>query len=255
MLAQGPQGRVDAPQEPDPPPLGRWHQFYAWEAINCPELFPERELRGLIADRITPPDMGLDSRALVKEVGRKMVRMVGRLEPVARVACGEPAGVPGVDEYFLPRRSGKALGRLLGRGNPPDFDSVLGRVGVEALWFRVLDLSRDFDEGVLQRMGAFRSAWRRHALFLFTWVCVYYCNRARRYEVQNIARHRGDKTVSRAGIEYKLCRLLRPPTQEELDAMGPVELAQTLRGPVCGRWTSVLALSGLGAFDFSQDDQ
>jgi hypothetical protein len=210
----------------------QWHRFYVWEAVNCTALFPERTLRGLIAERLQPTNMRLPSRQLVRKVGRSMMTMLeNKLFFVAMVVMGLAVG-PGVDEYFLPVRSLRSVEALLRRGAEPDLDSFVALVGVEALWFRVVDLSQDFGDPLLRRLKAFRSAWRQ-------------------YEVQNIARRRGEKSVRSAGVEYKLARLLDPPRQAQLDAMDPQQLQATLKGPVCGRWASVLALRELGAFDFA----
>ena len=142
---------------------------------------------------------------------------------------------PGVDQYFLPVANVNQVCAILGRAPQNDLDSCLRLVGIDALWYRVVDLSRDFDEAILKRLKAFRSAWRK-------------------YEVQNVARHQGDKSTRRAAVECRLCRLLDPPTQREVDQSTPAQLAETLAGDECGRWTSVLALRGLGAFDFDEED-
>ena len=217
----------------NPPP--RWHTFYFGEAIHCPEIFPRDQARTLIADYITPNNMDMPSRDLILKVGRRMVKVISqRLSLLAPVVCNQAD--PDADSYFLPARNLNEVCNLLGKGAKNDFDSFLRQVGIEPLWFRVLDLSRDFDEAILKRLRAFRAAWRR-------------------YEIQNIARHEGDKTTRRATIEYGLCRLLYPPTQAQVEGMSAAQLADTLTEKECGRWTSALALRGLGAFDFDEEDE
>ena len=110
-------------------------------------------------------------------------------------------------------------------------------VGIDALLFRVIDVSRDFHAPVRRRLLAFRDAWRRA-------------------EVQNVARNSGvaGASPSTASVPYTLCKLLSPPSLEEWADMTAPEAQETLAGPRCSPWACVLALEQLGAFDPGDSD-
>ena len=108
------------------------------------------------------------------------------------------------------------------------------KVGIECMFTRVIQLSRDLDAITLKRMRQFRDAWRRA-------------------EIQNIARFTHSDHAG-AAILYTLCRLLTPPSVAGLEAMPPEEVQLTLRGKRCSPWASALALHDLGAFDLDRDE-
>ena len=124
------------------------------------------------------------------------------------------------------------------RGVMPDFDSFAAQVGIDAMMFRVIDLSRDFDNEVRKKLISFRSAWRRA-------------------EVQNIARLSGSRGTSlgAAAVVYRLCKLLNQPRLDEWAAMSAVEARLTLLGQQCSPWAAVLALHETGAFDTSTREE
>lgn len=120
----------------------------------------------------------------------------------------------------------------------PDFDSFAAQVGIDAMMFRVLDLSRDFDGSIRKKLLSFRAAWRRA-------------------EIQNIARLSGrpGAATDAAGVVYRLCKLRDPPSLEDWAAMSPVEARLALQGRQCSPWAAVLALSRIGAFDTGEDEE
>ena len=108
------------------------------------------------------------------------------------------------------------------------------QIGVDAMMFRVIAMSRDLDTLILRRIRQLRAAWRRA-------------------EVDNIEaklRHKVDNEYS-APLMYALCKLLDPPTPDKLAQMHPMEIKQVLAGPRCSQWACILALHELGAFDAS----
>lgn len=119
----------------------------------------------------------------------------------------------------------------------PDFDSFAAQVGIDAMMFRVIDLSRDFDDEVRKKLLSFRSAWRKA-------------------EVQNIARLSGTPGTSlgAAAVVYRLCKLLNPPSLSEWAAMSAVEARLTLLGRQCSPWAAALALHQVGAFNTDQPE-
>ena len=114
----------------------------------------------------------------------------------------------------------------------PDFDSFVANVGIDAMMFRVIALCRDMDDPILRMLRSFRAEWRRA-------------------EEQNIARNfRCD--LDSARTIYRLCRLLKPPADWVL--LSDEEAAETLNGPLCSPFASVLALHEVEAFDSSLKD-
>lgn len=111
-------------------------------------------------------------------------------------------------------------------------------MGIDALLFRVVDLSRNFDPAVRKRLLAFRAAWRKA-------------------EIQNVARNSGVPGASpgSAAVPYALCKLLHPPSLEDWADMTGPEAQEALAGPRCSPWACVLALEQLGAFDPGDEEE
>ena len=114
----------------------------------------------------------------------------------------------------------------------PDFDSFASEVGIDAMMFRVIMLSRDLDDSLLRMLRSFRREWRTA-------------------EEQNIARNQG-YSMDSARTMYRLCKLEDPPANWA--DLSDKEAAEALNGPLCNPFASVLALHKLGAFDSSLAD-
>lgn len=230
-----------------------WHRFYMWDACNCEELFPRDQADAtgrLIADKISPHDMYAPSRQLVTQVARNMATILRDTIWKLGVHLSGRKSLA-LTRFFVPRRNLRSLislierrvaflfrfisihfTRIPSRGVSPDFDSFAVNVGIDALLFRIVDLSRNFESSVRRRLLSFRDAWRRA-------------------EIQNVARNTGVVVASpsAAAVPYALCKLLSPPSLEDWADMTALEAQETLAGPRCSPWASVLALEQLGAFD------
>jgi hypothetical protein len=105
-------------------------------------------------------------------------------------------------------------------------------VGIDAMMARVIALGRDWDDSIRRQLLGFLAAWRRA-------------------EIQNVARAvgKGEGALGAAGVLYRLCKLLKPPTLDEWGLMTGVDARLALLGPQCSPWAAALALHMLGAFD------
>jgi hypothetical protein len=94
----------------------QWHQKYFWDAINCPGLFPEPLISGLLGATVctttTQP-----SRGLVENVCNSLMDMYNhRLDPLIRFVTNQQAGLPrSVSGYFLPLPAMRELRTRSGR--------------------------------------------------------------------------------------------------------------------------------------------
>jgi hypothetical protein len=192
--------------------------------------------RRLFADIICP-NAGVvqPSRVLLVMVCRRMVRaMTHYVEPIARW-LHDPTDihVPSIPRFFARRNNLNVLENISNTAPLSDFDASLTALGVDAMMTRVFMLCRDFPEEVYVAIKDFIKKWRS-------------------LEVDNITRNKLVQFVLPPSDMYVLAKLLNPPTLAQARGASHKEFARMCQGPRCSAWTSVIALSEMGAFYMGQ---
>lgn len=167
----------------------QFHQKYAWDAVNCPEIFAKNELtlgQRVLRDPVAP------SRALITRICANLQELYDVMNPLLRYVAGRPAGVPRkirlyfvdpriVRDHLVPRSSVNV--RL------DDFDSALQQFGINALFFRTMQLCGGYPKYLRNQLADFRTTMQ--------W-----------QEIDNVRRGAGGMDKRAAHATYTLCTLL-----------------------------------------------
>jgi hypothetical protein len=201
-----------------------WHRYYFSDASNCKKLFPDQAEQALMTFHITPGDpQGLSSKDLIEKVSDNIMELfTTKILKLGMLLVGKNLTI-GI--FFPPVRYIQELKEIESKGMMRDFDSFVEHIGIDCMLKRTLDLGRDLDEPVVDKLKSFR----------LTWIG---------FEIDNVAANNGfDKR--QATIYYNLCKLLKIPDK------APDTWEQYLKlmeGPRCSPWACAIALNRLGAF-------
>jgi hypothetical protein len=235
----------------------QWHQKYFADARNCKALFRPNERRSTIGE-LAFSTSNQNSKALVEQICRRLVNFYTRklrnlVLFVANVTANLP---PEITDYFLPLSALRVLRTKAGEVSgfcfyffltvvpdrlaflqtvKNDFQSALGKFGISALLFRVIDLCAGYPASFFDQLLSFRSSWQWR-------------------EIERVRlTHQGYSSRSAYRLYY-LCTLLHPPDEAETPLIKELEDVVFQIRDYCSPWTSVLALDAIGAFRYQAVD-
>lgn len=207
-----------------------WHMIYFWDIKNCRGFFVdqlESAFGKMIVDFFDEDIYDKDSLSLVIYVHDTLYEIYENLiRPLNNFLNGRECGAK-IYHYFLESDNLMQIRELNNKAAGRNLDTYLKVVGVDALFFRLIDTCRDLNEEILDKLKSFRTSWQL-------------------LEVRNVSknRHMG-KERSKAEIEYYMCKVSRPPRYFPSDHD---ELEKLMRKKQCSPWVAALCLRQLGAF-------
>jgi hypothetical protein len=230
----------------------QWHQKYFTDARNCPALAIDQLTT---IGRQMSGNTDRPARVLVITICQRLVRFYeNELMPLVLHVTGhdDAHGVPReIGSYFLglpvmaalqdrSREVRELLYFALYTLNPTrlqavknDFQSAVGKFGINALLFRLIDLCQGYPPEFYNQLLSFRSSWQWR-------------------EIERVRLANKGLEAKEAYRLYFLCTLLFPPTQDL-----PKELEEELlfqNREYCSPWTSVIPLENVGAFRYQAID-
>ena len=177
----------------------QWHQKYFSDARNCPGLFSDAE-RGTITGLLVVNNTDRPAKELVEDIGRMLMRVYRtKVSKIVKFLIADLTHVPAtVSEYFVPvpvirilKNKSAAVSLVLGmhfdradclpllslcvfetilnltqwpQTVRNDFQSAVGKFGISALLFRLVDLCDDSSPAFLRELRDFRASWQRREI-------------------------------------------------------------------------------------------
>jgi hypothetical protein len=223
----------------------QWHQKYYWDAINCKKLF-RPNARTRILGQHAYGATAQSGRGLVEQICEELITLYRKtLKPLIKFISGQEGVPPEVSQYFVPpnilralqARSRQVYSIYFFRGNTfldvffsqmvsTDFQSALGKFGINALLFRIIRLCQDYPNSFRRQLLDFRVNWQ--------WL-----------EIERIQLSSKGLDALAAYRLYHLSCLLNSPNR--LPADKEAVDAVFLNTDFCSPWTSVLALDAIGS--------
>ena len=115
-----------------------------------------------------------------------------------------------------------------------DFQSAVGKFGINALLFRLIDLCQGYPAAFLSQLKDFRSSW--------LW-----------REIERVRLAHPGYEIKSAFRLYYLCSLLNPPNDDGTFLKEVEDQVFAIR-EYCSPWTSVMSLEAIGAFRYQAID-
>ena len=114
-----------------------------------------------------------------------------------------------------------------------DFQSALGKFGISALLFRVIDLCAGYPASFFNQLLSFRSSWQWR-------------------EIERIRLGHPGYTAKAAYRLYFLCNMLDAPYDDDGGDLDIFEIVD--KTSFCSPWVSVMPLDAVGAFRYQAID-
>ena len=212
-------------------PFEVWHTFYGSE---CGRF---RHKKNLMADFVLlsgPADSQVYRSLDILQ--SKMMNLVElEFDNIAKFLDDAGSAPLEYGSYFLAYGDIPKLQKLSLKGVVGNFDSYLARFGIDAMFHRVLELSRDIPDDLMRLMLAFVAAMRKK-------------------EVDNVVENGWVPLSIPAIYAYRMAKLLDPPSQSFGALTTREELVTICKGKQCSPWTAVMTLRKMGAFCVGDPD-
>jgi hypothetical protein len=113
-----------------------------------------------------------------------------------------------------------------------DFQSAVGKFGINALLFRLIDLCEGYPDEFLRQLKDFRASWQWR-------------------EIERVRLAHPGIQIKAAFRLYYLCSLLFPPEEDGDPFKDEAVFAQD---QFCSPWNAVMSLDAIGAFRYQAID-